>query len=154
MSAHFAAIVERHWARVLRVAWCLLDDPELTIEVVTATFLALRDAPERFTGDGWPRLALYRDVIDRALSAARPANEHLARLHAAVSALDDLDRMAFILRFVEKLPDGEAAAILRVRPEELRRRSSHLTAAIAVNAVRRSGNRRSPPERRKAWHVA
>lgn len=154
LQPEFAATVERHWDPVLRVAWCLLGDSDLTIEVVTATFLALRDAPDRFAGDGWLRLALYRDVIDRALSAARPRNEHLARLHAAIAALDHLDRMAFVLRFVEKLPDAEAAAILRVRPEELRRRSSHLTAAIAVNAVRRSGNRRSPPERRKAWHDA
>ena len=106
LQAEFAATVERHWAQVTRVAWCLLDDRDLTVDVVTATFLAP-----------------YR-------------------------------RMAFILRFVEKLPDGEAAGMLRVRPEELRRRSGRLTAAIAVNAVRRSGSRRLRPERRRAWHVA
>lgn len=134
--ATLAPLAQEHWDAVARVAYALLGDAPKAADAVASTFLRLRDDPGSFR-QGPLRHALYRDLIDRILSAAPPPDGYRAQLHAAVARLDDLDRMAFILRSVERLPDSDAAATLRIPPDELRRRSGRLAVELTHQRLAR-----------------
>jgi hypothetical protein len=142
----FAALARKHWNAVIHVAYCLAGNSRTAVKAATEVFLRVRDDPGSFQEP--LRLALYRNVIDRVLSCPSTGDD----LHEIIADLDDVDRMAFILRFIEGLPDAHAASMLHVTPDEFRRSSNRLFAGMAERRLLRKSarSRISPPFLRSA----
>lgn len=132
----FVALTVRYWAAVSRVAY-LVADAATAASLVASAFLRLRENPASFPDDEPLRFALYSHVIEGAISGTSPRDHRFADLHAAVSSLAAVDRLAFILRRIEGLPEPEAAKMLRMQPEEVRRRAGRLEIQLTKRILAR-----------------
>src|SRR5262249_62145376 len=105
------------------------------------TFLfALRSIASFPPGEAF-RTWLYRIAVDQCLprrrSSARGAagSAAAARIRGTLARFEPLDRACFALQVIEDLPAEEAAAVLRLAPEEIRGRTHRtliaLTAALS-----------------------
>lgn len=141
-AAALGALYDRHEGAVRRFLARMsgTDDRDLD-DLVQATFETVPRAARRFAGDSQVRTWLFgvasnvarhhvrsemrRKRLASAFAGERPAaadttaevleRERAARLQAAIAALPDALRQAFVLVYLEGIAGGEVAALLGVR---------------------------------------
>jgi RNA polymerase sigma factor (sigma-70 family) len=131
-----AALATRCWNALHRIGWNMLSDPAAAGELAEAALLSALRSTEAFPRDVPFRTALYRQAISRSLirlhSAPSSATRSLATfggrhlgewIREKLQHLDALDRAAFLLREIEQFSLEDAAVVLRISPENVRRRT-------------------------------
>ncbi len=140
-----AALAERHYAEVLRLAWRLTGSREAGEDVTQEVFLHLHRRAIALEAEGNPLAYLRRMAARRAwkfLKAAPPVtalpdreppapgeeagvaaerNAELRRVMACVNRLPVKTRAVFLLREVEQLETAEVAAMLGMLRVTVRR---------------------------------
>ena len=117
----FVEFATRWWPVVSRVAWSMLGNGSQAVAVTEEVLGMVLLSPAR--PDIPIRLWLYRLALWLAIIRSRSqlcATRPDSRLFEALGGLDNKDRAAFVLRDVERLSVGDAAAVLDVSPAELR----------------------------------
>jgi len=135
-TAAFAALVERHWARLVRVARSIVGDAEA------------EDAVQEALISGWKKVERLRDTravgtwlsritIRRCLAVTRRRRPQVTLTEVAephfepnpgaaidvqrvLTALAPRQRVVMHLTVVEGLSDTEISAVLRMRPSTVR----------------------------------
>jgi DNA-directed RNA polymerase specialized sigma24 family protein len=123
-TVSFVAFATHWWLPISRIAWNLLGNvseaASVAEEVLLSEFRTVRSGNVRL------RVSLYRLAVRLALDRRRSVARTIGRsthIHDALEQLQDLDRVALLLRDVEQLPAHEVAAILEATPEETRTRT-------------------------------
>jgi RNA polymerase sigma-70 factor (sigma-E family) len=126
-ATSFEALFAREYGPMVRLAFLLVDTPELAEEVVQDSFVRLHERWEQVSNPGG---YLRASVVNRArdvqrrrqrerrlpLRAVESSSLEADLLGDALAGLPAKRRAAIVLRFYEDLSEAEIAEVLGVRP--------------------------------------
>ena len=134
----FVELATRYWKSIHRVCWILLSDRQAAAEVAEATFLSALHDPGIVSRRVPAARSLYREAVSRSLhrlpalrKAPFDSEGAGGTIRHVLLRLDAIDRAAFVLREVERLPTEEVAAVLGIAPRHVRRRVHRATMTLA-----------------------
>jgi RNA polymerase sigma-70 factor, ECF subfamily len=129
-------LIQRHQARVLRLACRYVGDPSLAADVAQNTFVALFRSASQYRACGKFKAYLYRLLLNQCHMARRSARTHVRALselrefepspaHAlqrAIAGLSTKLREVVVLRFCAELDYHEIAETLDIPTGTVKRR--------------------------------
>jgi len=113
----FRGLLERHEARLRRVAYAMLADPGRVEDVLQDAFVrAYRKLPSRFENERQEAAWLYRIVYRCCLNEIRSKRRRLqtSGLDADLSVIDDLSESHVVVQALAALAPAERAVVLLV----------------------------------------
>lgn len=152
----FAALVEREYVPLVRVATVIVDDDGIAREVVQEAFtraLVRWRRVSRYERPGaWLRLVTVRlalraasrcrrDGVGQAVPERGMADDYAdPDLTAAIAALSELDRAVIVLHHLCDMPVEEVAQAVKARPGAVRVRLHRARARLAVAMAEEDGD--------------
>jgi RNA polymerase sigma-70 factor, ECF subfamily len=145
-AAAFAALLERHYDRIYRVAWRLLGRQADAEDVAQEVCIKLASAIRSWRGEAEFTTWVYRITCNRALDELRarqrivalPPSNMQAMIDAPVESFDAVEQKE-LWTAVRSLPDQQRDAVLLVYGEDL----SHAEAAHVMACS----------EKTVSWHL-